>query len=359
MRVRALRSLVLGSWVLGLLPGCPTPPPPVPTDAPRDGGADVPFDAFGMDVPTMDAPIDTFGLDVPGLDVPGLDAPMADDVPTDVPGLDAPRPDAPIDAGPLADVPPPDGGGCVLPDGGLDACVCSVHEEPCAAGVCGDEGAICLSDGCGMVCAGRGASCESAADCPTGSLCKFNGTGRSCTRFSGCVDSRDCPSGHACLAGTCSDRRIGCGGPDGVADCPINFFCDASTGPPHCVRVVRGCDVSGACPLGGVCSDVEGDGDRECVALGMCDSNTDCPARSTCEIDPVRIAASCGTHGLCRTAGDCQAGQLCQDLWGDGILECVDAGGTCGSTAACPGSGICATPSEGGAPRCIARAFPL
>lgn len=330
-----------------LLAGCPTPQPPPPTDVPRrDAGMDA-FDAAGLDVPGLDTP----ELDAPGLDVPGLDAPELD-----VPGLDAPV--MRVDVGePDVLIMIPDGGSCALPDGGFDVCACTTRADACGAGsTCPRTEQQCVDDGCGSVCVPRGGLCLEDSDCPATSTCKFDGYGRSCSRMTtGCTDSRECPRGFACVAGTCSDRRIGCGGPEGIGECPVNFYCDSSLGPPHCVRMLRGCGTDGGCPGDGECHDVDGDGDRECVAGGPCTTNAMCSAGRTCQSEPVEVISTCGTHGPCRTAADCSAGQLCQDLWGDGIRECVDAGGSCDAVADCSGRGICGTPNGGGPPTCIER----
>lgn len=327
------------SWLLGtllaLVAGCPeTPPPVIPTDVPRDGGIDAPFDGTLPDVP-----FDGMLPDVP------FDG-MLPDVPVDVP----PLPDAPFDAGPEEDV-------LIMgvDAGCTDTCACIDHPMPCSAGCDMDE--VCITDGCVDVCAPPGAECGSAADCPAGSLCKSIGGGLYCLR-SGCADSRDCPRGFACEAGACADRRVGCGGADGAADCPYNFYCDSSTGPAHCSRVLRPCG-TGSCPLGGTCADVDGDGDNECVHDGGCTTNAECGAGSTCSGDPLTTLSICSRYGPCRTEADCTSGQLCVDLWGDRLRECIDPGGECLGIEDCDPGEICGTPSTGGPTVCITRSFPL
>jgi hypothetical protein len=334
-----------------LLAGCPDTPPPTPTDTPRrDVGTPpldaAPFDAFGMDVPP---PLDADVLDTPGADVPGLDAPGAD-----VPGLDAPGTDAPRDAGPPEDITlmVRDAGAC----GSGDMCACTFTAPPCASGACSaSEELTCLDDGCRETCVPRGAPCETPADCPAGGLCKFNGTTRNCSpAATGCLDSRECPLGFACIAGACSDRRVGCD-PDNL--CPHNFYCETS-GPAFCLRLSRPCVNDGGCPTG-ICRDVDGDGDRECIAPGTCTTNAMCSGDDGCMTVPGEVFASCGRYGACvSAAADCASGQLCLDLWGDGVRECVDPGGTCATTADCP-TGICGSPGAGGPPTCLTRSLPL
>lgn len=355
MRMRSLRTGVMGALTL-LLAACPEmPPPTIPTDVPRrdvgtaDAAMDASFDATGLDVPAMDAMADDVpGLDAPGADVPGLDAPGLD-----APGLDAPGLDAPRDAGPPEDITLMlrDDGPC----GSGDACACAMHAPACVAGACAaSEELACIDDGCIETCVPRGAPCETPADCPAGGLCKFNGTTRNCSPVApGCLDSRECPSGFACIAGACSDRRVGCD-PDNL--CPHNFYCETS-GPAYCLRLLRPCSADGGCPTG-LCRDVDGDGDRECIAPGTCTSSAMCSGDDSCMTRPGEVFASCGRYGACATAADCASGQLCLDLWGDGARECVDPGGTCTTTADCA-SGICGTPGTGGPPTCLTRSLPL
>jgi len=356
MRASAMRWTWFGAAALALvLAGCPeTPPPTVPTDAPRrdvgttDAPMDASFDATGMDVPEMDADgLDAFGLDVSGADVPGADVPGLD-----APGPDAPGTDAPRDTGPPEDITLmiADAGAC----GSGDECACAVHAPACAAGACADAELTCIDDGCLETCVPRGAPCATPADCPAGGLCKFNGTTRNCSPAApGCLDSRECPSGFACIAGACSDRRIGCD-PENL--CPFNFYCETS-GPAFCLRLLRPCAADGGCPTG-ICRDVDGDGDRECIAPGTCTSSAMCTGADTCMTQPGEVFASCGRYGACATAADCASGQLCRDLWGDGVRECVDPAGTCSTTADCT-TGICGSPGDGGPPTCLTRSLPL
>ncbi len=355
LQLEPIRAVVVVAMVavVAMLAGCPDDAPPTPpSDVPRRdvGTTDVPldasFDATGLDVPAMDAPVpdDAPGLDAPGEDVPGLDAP----------GLDAPLPDAPIDAGPPEDVTLMirDAGPC---GPGGDVCACVMHAPACVAGACSEsEELTCIDDGCMDTCVPRGAPCETPADCPAGSLCKFNGTTRNCSSTTtGCADSRECPLGFACIAGACSDRRVGCG-PEDL--CPNNFYCQSS-GPAFCLRLLRPCANDGGCPTG-ICRDVDGDGSGECIAAGTCTSSAMCPGDQSCMTLPGEVFAACDRYGACATAADCASGQLCVDLWGDGERECVDSGGTCTTTADCP-TGICGTPAAGGPPTCLTRSLPL
>lgn len=251
--------------------------------------------------PLTDAGPRDSGPDVGPIDAPGLDAPSDLDAPG---GFDAPELDAPgdLDAPGGFDAPELDAPDDAPKDGGPDA------------------GGGPPTDAAGIECA----------------------------------DSRQCRTGFACNAGVCVDRRVHCGP---IGDCPFGFFCDSRGAEPYvCARLLRPCTTSAECATG-TCSDLDGDGDAECVAPGACDARSDCAGATTCQSLPVEVFSECGSYGACASAADCGSGRLCVDLWGDGVRECVDPGG-CASTAACPGTGVCATPPGGGPPACLERPIP-
>jgi len=152
------------------------------------------------------------------------------------------------------------------------------------------------------------------------------------------------------------DRRIGCGV---GAVCPHGFICDTSgeQGAFYCMRVYTRCNDDAACPAFGFCRDVAGSGGVCHYGNGLgCRSNGDCSAPGeVCGVSPEHVDGMCGPFGPCASAADCASGFICADLWGDGVKECVPAGGSCTRTADCPPPAICASPAEGGAPRCIER----
>jgi hypothetical protein len=96
-----------------------------------------------------------------------------------------------------------------------------------------------------------------------------------------------------------------------------------------------------------VCADTDGDGDRECTRPGPCTSRTDCAAREVCGLPPIELVGMCGSFGPCRDAADCPVGFECIDSWGDGVRECVQAGGTCDAASDCPAGQVCGVPASG------------
>jgi hypothetical protein len=332
---------------LVLLAGCGAPPAlPPPSDtgprdaAPRDSGAhDAAMDApaeDGGDAATDDGGSLDAATDDADLDAGSDDAAFAPDAAIPDTGTDAAPFDANLDAGP-----------CALPDGGFDLCACGTYGADCSVASCA-AGTVCLADPCGMHCAPAGETCTDPSDCASGSACS---TGTCTHAGGGCADSRDCPPGHSCDAGACRDRRVGCRPVEGF-DCPWGFVCETS-GIPFCLHTLRRCATDAACEADSRCRDIDGDGARECSGPGSCMSNADCTGGLVCGTRPALRVAACSRYGPCRTAADCSTGMLCRDLWGDGIHECVDAGGTCASQADCPGISICGTPTEGGPPTCL------
>jgi hypothetical protein len=336
---RSLDRLTL--LVLAALVGACNPPPPSapPRDAFRaDGG---PRDAAVVDGAAMDgsdADLDGGGNVDADIDA-DVDAFRVDAAPEDA---HVEPEDANLDAGP-----PPDSSACVLPDGGFDVCACETFGADCSASAC-PLGQTCGTDVCGMHCVAAGAPCAAASDCAATSTCDASGH---CTHpGGGCADSRDCAAGHACEAAACVDRLIPCEPTEGA--CPFGFACSFA-GVPFCARLTRPCASSVGC--GSLeCVDIDGNGTTECNFAGSCDTNMDCPAAGdVCQPRSIERYASCGRYGPCRVVADCASGMLCQDLWGDGISECVDAGGSCARSADCPVGSVCATPATGGPPACL------
>ena len=348
-----------------LLVACPTTVPPVPPiDANRmdTGVGDAGRDAAR----SMDANVDA---DAGPPDDTGIDSPTGIDANVDA-GNDAGSDanfDAGNDAGSDANV---DGGHDAGNDANIDAfrpdagpcdpahfnvCACRTFGADCSATACG-TGEACLVDECGMHCAKAGHPCADGTDCATTSSC----VGAICVHAGGgCSDSRDCPRGFACEAGACHDRRIGCRDISGL-DCPYGFQCD-EVGTSFCARLLHHCGTMTSC-LGNTCTDIDGDGTTECTfhmtpTPGGCHRNAECAPRLVCSAHPDLRIDDCGRYGACRTATDCPTGMLCQDLWGDGISECVETGGTCAHQTDCTGRAVCATPADGGPPTCIAVPF--
>lgn len=337
-----------------LVSGCPDNTVVAP---PRDGGrSDTGMDA-AIDAGPVDAAADA-AIDAPTFDQFAPDAPFPDGAQPDAFVDDAFVPfdtndvDMDVDAW---TVPIPDAGPCG-PMADADVCSCVTLPPDCSSTAC-PAGSSCLDDQCGRHCYPSGNPCAGASDCATGSTC----TGGVCQASGGvCHDSRDCPDGFSCDSGVCHDRRIGCR-PIAGLDCPFGFHCNTE-GLPYCRRLWHHCgaaaDHSPACN-DETCSDVDGDGTLECTLFqtlrgaGRCHTNAECTAGQVCSSHPDLYTAFCDVYGPCRTSADCASGMSCVDLWGDGIRECVDAGGTCSRQSDCPDHAVCATPAVGGVPKCV------
>ncbi len=314
------------------LAGCPADPPP--SEAPdayrvrRDAGPE-PEDGF--------APMDALSEDDGAIERP--DAPLA----RDASGRDAFAPDVffDFDAGPCWDY---------EADSGLGACACMSLGPDCSTEAC-PSAMACVDDGCGRHCKPTGLRCGVGTDCPSGATCE---AGRCVRASASCASSTDCPAGFSCDAGVCVDRRIGCTASDFDTTCPYNFVCSVRDGAPYCVRAMPRCVSDANCGPGATCTDVEGDGAKECVRDGLCRSNAQCVGEpGPCGTEPSRLSHECLAQGLCQTAADCPGGRACVDLWGDGQKECVEPGGSCARQSDCPEGQLCASPYEGGPPRCL------
>lgn len=353
--VLALGCTVIGSGVIG----CNTPVPPIggfdtwAPDTSRDGGTtDVGSHDTGVrrdgDVGSLDGgTMDGGTIDGGTLDGGTIDGGTIDGGPVDAMDsggtMDAAGPDAP-DLGPM-----PDSSGCRLADGAYDLCACGTLSQDCSASAC-PSGQTCTPDICGMHCVEGGSACAGPADCPPGTAC----TSGFCAHSATCTDSRNCALGYACEGGACVDRRFPC---SVDSNCPYGYACDTSLGLGTCIRLSRPCATAAACNgtfnAAQVCVDIDGDGTTECqFANGPCMTNADCFALGVvCTPHALTDLSVCGVYGPCRRVGDCPAGAECRDLWGDGIRECVVAGG-CTNSAACPLHQVCATPPSGGPPSC-------
>jgi hypothetical protein len=335
--------LELWAWTLSLAASLPllgcgddtAPPPPG-----MDSG--VRLDSSALDGGgSLDGerPMDSGSIDGA---VPNMDGSSSTD--TGVPGSDS-------------TVPPPDGP--VRPsDASLpDPCDSIPATTPCTAEICG-ESMRCVSNGCGSThCVPAGHPCGDLRDCPSGAVCASTPRGRACVRPLGCTDSRECPLGFSCDGGACVDRRIACGP---LSPCPYGYVCGGTDlgGAPFCVRLHTRCFNTAACPFPGAqCTDLTGDGERECTITGSCSSNSDCGTGQQCSYQPTTRSTGCVTFGPCQGDADCASGSTCSDLWGDGIGECAKVGGSCTSTAACTAFALCATPESGSPPSCMGTPF--
>ena len=233
------------------------------------------------------------------------------------------------------------------------------EETPCPTGeVCVSTGCEDLSR-CFTIGGGR---CEDDVDCGSPTYACDPDIGRCLRVEPGCDDSNDCVAGFACEGGSCVDRRLPCAT---ATDCPHGYTCFFN--PPDqrfCRRISRPCGDDFDClVLGVLCGDADGDGQKECMPslspnepdAVACDV-TQCGAARVCEASPEGTSAVCGSFGPCSATDQCPDGFECRDLWGDGRSECVRGPGSCVDSGECDPRSICASPRNGGEPRCIAPA---
>ncbi|MGB5809601.1 MAG: hypothetical protein WBG86_03670, partial [Polyangiales bacterium] len=266
----------------------------------------------------------------------------------------------PIDGGMDAGVEPACGLSALCPNCPPDALLCD-GDEGCAIGeVCLETGCEGLNrcfviggGGCdddldcgdpAYACAleiGRclrtEPGCATSDDCVTGFACEDEV----------CVDRRvpcmvvdDCPHGYGC-------RQVA---PDQQFCLRISRACNDDI---DCqARGVPCGDVEGDGPM--ECMAAFEPSDPQAVS---CD-NAQCtsPTEPVCELTAPGTRAVCGQFGLCASAQDCADGFSCSDLWGDGRKECVLPDGSCADSTDCPVREVCASPRSGEAPRCVGGA---
>lgn len=245
---------------------------------------------------------------------------------------------------------------------------------------CQLEGYVCVPSGCTADDGRSLGRCQlqltaPCGDCPEGYAC--GGGDTTCVRQSdGCspgTEAYDCAPGFTCECGACVDRRVPC---DSSFDCPKSYTCEPAPTGDYCVRIYRDCREVDDCALLGqalasACADVDGDGRTECA--GQLDGVNACVNQSApspsgtarCQSDSAPICengnfgsgddAECGVYGLCQVDTDCTPEFECVALGTDGRKECVPRGArTCDSNQDCELNEVCASPRNGGTPRCQA-----
>jgi hypothetical protein len=266
----------------------------------------------------------------------------------------------------------PDGGGGSggSPDGGTSWCEtstlcpsCPDPEQLCDQDNPCPTGEACVLTGCedfARCFVVGGGFCETEMDCSDPAYdCNLE-INRCLRTEPGCDASNDCVAGFACEDGECVDRRAPCVDAD---DCPHGYTCLFATPDQRfCRRIARPCFDDLDCLLLGVpCGDPDGDGNFECMPSSMPTTpdpvscrNSDCTEATApvCQPIPEGTIAECGYFGPCSSPVQCATDFQCRDLWGDGRLECVIAGGSCVDSRDCAPRSVCATPRSGGAPSC-------
>ena len=319
-----------------------SPPPP-----PLDAGADTILDATDALRDASDAS-DASDSDVDdgaaadgSLDAAAdseMDSTVVDDA-----SHDADRSDAADTEPPRDTAPPPLSNPC--------ADVTPTNE--CAGG-CAD-GSICVDDICGGRACVSGRPCSSMLHCG-GNACVVedgNDTGVCRPTSGGCTNSTQCPLGFSCEGLTCIDRRVPCG--IVPSDCPRGYACMSSvtSGQSFCSPLMARCVVTDQCAEGLTCSDMDGDGDRECTPVGACESNDDCNGDDRCSLDPQSGQTECNLDGVCGN-GNCSDGRQCVDLSaGNAAPLCVVREGACSNDLECAAGEICAALNEFTPPQCV------
>ena len=237
---------------------------------------------------------------------------------------------------------------------------CATNED-CVSGAC---------DG-GSYCAARGTFCYSNSACLTGETC----AGLTSTSPGVCMPSggscaapnRGCVLGFECEPSTsapdsaraCVDRRVDCQFatqppcPSAMMTCPTfqtcpsGFDCLLSGDMPSAVCVVRGdlrCNVSSDCADGWTCN-TPAIGQPQCTPPNACATDADCTHFGDRCLDIHGTGAPACTRAIaaftaCMTAGDCSDGQLCADVNGDTITECISST-VCAIDSDCAPGNLC------------------
>ena len=185
------------------------------------------------------------------------------------------------------------------------------------------------------------------------------GEGQRCVKTTpGCDSTFDCVLGFSCEEGACVDRRVPC---FVDAECPKSHVCHAFDATRFCLRVHQSCEEEFDCEnLAARCDDVDGDGRTECAPTfnpnvwppEACLNSMCAPQAPVCQLTDGDARTRCGEYGLCVGPEDCVEGFDCVGLWPDGRRECVPSGGSCAHVSECPVRQVCASPREGGPPRC-------
>ncbi len=282
----------------------------------------------GMDgaiVPT-DMGMDAMMVIADGSDVPTADRPM----------FDVPNGELPVIVGSDAT------------DEGVDNCD-QVHMlRSCMTDAnCNQPTERCLPSGCGPIlrCQPAGRSCTDDRDCAAGTQ---RCTSNVCVAVGAdCGDVRACPLGYACEgamgARTCVNRRRVC--EQTRSPCPYNDACVDNPGiRPFCALVATRCATNRACFVASTCSDVDGDGLRECTPPGPCAPGMCADPADRCEILPVDYFLHCGRRGICSPLTGCAVGYTCVDPWGAGVGQCRANTDVCRTNDQCPVGQICFEP---------------
>jgi hypothetical protein len=165
---------------------------------------------------------------------------------------------------------------------------------------------MCMTDHPGGYCIKMCSITNHDADCPSGSICQFDGMSGECHK--GCSSGSDCRAGYMCAPASTD--------PNNTAS---HAFCDvADTSGDGGMQVDAG-GGSQKLPIGSPCSM-----DSDCGGAGfmcmtdhpggycikMCsitNHDADCPSGSICQFDG--MSGEC--HKECSSGSDCRSGYVC------------------------------------------------
>jgi hypothetical protein len=195
--------------------------------------------------------------------------------------------------------------------------------------------------------------CKVDADCDQGNVCTCEGI---CLlpETNPCLTNKNCPSGQWCnpCSGYC-DVEVGlcdpcisdgaCG--DGGACLPF------ASGGFHCTLA---CVTDAGCPVGYTCHAVDGEPDKQCIPksadcldLGLCENDGDCPDGNVCSDVVKECAPGCEEDDEC--AGDlvCTKARCVEPCTSD--VACEEVGALC-DNGHCKVPGTCDTSEDCPAP---------
>ncbi|MGA9520148.1 MAG: hypothetical protein WBV82_01710 [Myxococcaceae bacterium] len=192
--------------------------------------------------------------------------------------------------------------------------------------------------------AALGAPCTSSSQCATGLCQQLGFNGGYCTRS--CQSAADCPSGSTCGSdpnGSATNICLTtCSSAGGISGCRPGYVCEKRAtlnGTPACVpgcNSVATCGVAPTCDGRGFCCGSEG---FACCDGQSCGSGLQCTSG---------YCTRCGAeNGPCCAGGSCSNGLTCSG----NVCKKSPVGGSCAQESACQ-SGNCVEVAPGNTPGC-------
>ncbi|MBI5489797.1 MAG: hypothetical protein HY905_20855, partial [Deltaproteobacteria bacterium] len=223
---------------------------------------------------------------------------------------------------------------------------CGGERQPCCSGDACRSGLVCERSSCvpPAACGGSRQPCCGGTACASGLVCE-GGTCNTAPSCGGprqpCCSGTACNEGLVCDGGTCNTAPDACGTlgqpccsgttcTEAGASCCGGACTDTDRDPRNCGTCGNRC--SGSC-TGGTCEAAPcgAEGEACCSTGERCRSGLDCNASDRCE-----RSASCTPAGEACSGGGCCTGLSCRASPEDSLC-CVEANGTCTSSADCCG----------------------